>query len=317
MNTPKEKECCEKCHYPGDFHENSHGIPDPATSDCSNESCECHTKTEELCTCGRYETGECICGKPLKTEANYTLQAKPVGEVRFNGIVYIPKTKTEVCTCASFFTVRGVHKPDCPAKTEVCGEILHQEAGYGKYKLPPQPDEITARCGNYIPCPLHSKTEVTPEVMEKVDQQIGGAVKRLGNENIPEGTSSLAGERKESIPQTEDMGGWEKRFEEQVSGLRMGATMDKSGEVLFDTVFIKSRIKSFIAKELSAARSEAKREVLEKIVRELPPVDELVAYAEGEMDDETLALRLKASVQMGYRSAVLSVINQAASTDTL
>ena len=38
----KEEQCCSKCFYAGDLHENSYGKHDPYTEGCNDENCECH-----------------------------------------------------------------------------------------------------------------------------------------------------------------------------------------------------------------------------------------------------------------------------------
>lgn len=105
--------------------------------------------------CGFAECAKNEHKSPAESEADATHVARDSKS--------IPPTKAP-CTCASFFTVRGAHKPDCPQHTESsprkcrCGEV---DLGGDKWKV------VNGRVHkNYLPCQTNGDVAPNPPTSE-------------------------------------------------------------------------------------------------------------------------------------------------------
>ncbi|HEY6022151.1 MAG TPA: hypothetical protein VIY48_20470 [Candidatus Paceibacterota bacterium] len=129
--------------------------------------------------------------------------------------------------------------------TEICGQIIMRDSGYGQYKIPPQPDEIVVRCNQKKPCP-HHPTEKSGTSLRSFDPAI----------------EDLSGYY--ATP-TDTEKGWEKRLEDYVAAnLNDGESLDE-GKVMVDLRWTVNTIKSFIATELTRARNEALEEAAKAV----------------------------------------------------
>lgn len=112
--------------------------------------------------------------------------------------------------------------PPDTTKGKLCGVVLRSEEGFGKYKIPPQPDKIVTRCGNYAPCPIHQtpsvesweeefdrlfQLEVTP--LDTANERYAEIMQKIAWEPIKSFISSLLSrERKATL---EAVRGWAKQ----------------------------------------------------------------------------------------------------------